>query len=144
MTSVPYLFSPNFTYQLDYNFKHKTIQILKTRDQSVYIKMQLDMIDTSWQGLQDKEALKMIFSRMKWVSDDSERRLHILTPYNLDCIFEIKGDENSDISPYLQLISVCKIGNLFTDTIKPDSPHYFHDPFLIPHTFVTDRLIRMN
>ena len=36
------------------------------------------MINTKWQGLQEKDALIMIFSRIKWEQDDSERRLRIL------------------------------------------------------------------
>ena len=94
--------------------------------------------------MQEKEALRMVFSRLRWQPDMSEKRIRILTPTNLDCIFEISGDKSSDSKPFLKLISVCKVDNLNTDIDELNSPHYFHDPYQIPTKNITDRLIRMN
>ena len=86
----------------------------------------------------------MVFSRIKWQPDDSENRLRILTPLNLDCIFEICGGDGTNVDPYLKLISVAKVDNLHTDIDELDSGHYYFDPFLCPAMNVTDRLIRMS
>ena len=51
---------------LDFDYQKKMIKIKRTSDQSVYIKLPVDMINTEWQGLQEREALVLIFSRIKW------------------------------------------------------------------------------
>ena len=104
------------------------------------------MIDTEWNGRPDSVAIDLVLSRMRWEPVDSETRLRIVTQNNLDCIFEIEGDLESDDESqrYLRLASVVKIDNLHTDMYSVDSPHYFHQPYSLGVGQVVERLIRMN
>lgn len=72
------------------------------------------MINLEWKDRPDSVAIDLILSRMRWEPCDSETRLRIVTQNNLDCIFEIEGDlETDDQSQrHLRLISVVKIDNL--------------------------------
>lgn len=47
-TSVPCLFSPNFTYQFDVNFRSKNFTILKSETRHVYMDIPKDLLSTSW------------------------------------------------------------------------------------------------
>lgn len=78
-TSAPYLFSPNFTFQLDFSYKEGTISILKTETQEVYLELPPDMINTEWRDLNENQAIDLIFSRIKWESDPDEDKLRIVT-----------------------------------------------------------------
>lgn len=91
-------------------------------------------------------AIDLILSRMRWEPCDSETRLRIVTQNNLDCIFEIEGDLDTDDQSqrHLRLISVVKIDNLQTDMYRVDSPHFFHQPYSLAVGEVVERLIRMN
>lgn len=116
------------------------------------MKIPTDMIQTEWPGLQNEEAIDMIFSRIKWESsdeDENDLKLRIATENNLDCIFKICKSKNSrnlqeSDRRYLKLISVCKIDNLYTDMNKQDSHHFFYEPFYVPPKDVVERLIRIN
>ena len=44
-TSVNYLFSPNFTYMIDYVYADKQIIIKKTEDQKVYVRIPTELIE---------------------------------------------------------------------------------------------------
>ena len=78
-TSVPYMFSPNFTYQLDFNYVDEQIVVLVTETQKVYMTFPADMMTTEYGELSEYEAIDLIFSRMKWEPDESERRIRICT-----------------------------------------------------------------
>ena len=142
-TSVPFMFSPNFKYQIDFDNKRKAIIILKTKKQKEYYRIPEDMINTEWKEAKEGEGLPLIFSRMKWVQDSKENRLHLVNQSNIDCIFEII-EHKEPSKRGLKLVSVCKIDNLNTDINKPDSPHFFYEPYKLEATHVTERLIRMN
>lgn len=45
-TSVPYLFSPNFKYQIDIDFNRQQFIIRDTRTESIYMRIPNDLIDT--------------------------------------------------------------------------------------------------
>ena len=47
-TSVPYLFSPNFTYQLDFNYRIKAFCIKEAETQYLYMWIPSDLINTQW------------------------------------------------------------------------------------------------
>ena len=102
-----------------------------------------DMINTEWEGLPDKAAIDLIFSRMTWFKDPKENKLRIITQANLDCIYEICEDPETG-EPFMKLISVCRIDNLHTDVDRADSPHYFKQPYTLKPNKVTERLIRLN
>lgn len=44
-TSVPYIFSPNFTYQIDFLFRSKQIVIRETKSQEIYMVLPADLIN---------------------------------------------------------------------------------------------------
>ena len=48
LTSVPFLFSPNFKYQLDYNYRKEEFIIRETEGQFLYLKIPKDFLTTSW------------------------------------------------------------------------------------------------
>lgn len=125
----------------------KTINIFKTETQEVYFSLPSDMINTEWRDLNDVQAIDMIFSRMKWVNDESELRLRIVTQTNLDCVFEICSTDMEDKDQsqrFMKLLSACRIDNMHTDNFRANSPHYFLDPFSVTTRLVTERLIRKN
>ena len=106
--------------------------------------MKKGMINTEWANCSQQDTLPLIFSRIWWVQDDEkDAQFHIVTQNNLDCIFRIIESEDESERD-LELISVCKIDNLFTDSKKTDSPHFFHEPYPLESIHVTERLIRMN
>ena len=146
-TSVPFLFSENFKYQLDFDAQRKTITVLLTETQEVYMELPSDMITTEWAGRQEEVALDLIFSRIKWEQHDNERRLRIVTQNNLDCIFEMRTTDQQDLDQsqrYLKLLSVCKVDNLHQNSVQLDSPPFYLDPKQLEPGDVTSRLIRMN
>lgn len=69
MTSVPFLFSPNFKFQLDFDYQSKQLIILRVRTQKVYLRVPTDLIDTIWNGMAGMNSLYLIFSRIRWESD---------------------------------------------------------------------------
>ena len=74
-TNLPYLFSPNFKYQLDYLYRTKQIIIRKSSTQEVYLFVPKDLISLEWRKAEGEEEIKVIFSRMSW---KSERVLRII------------------------------------------------------------------
>ena len=128
-TSVPYLFSPNFTYMIDFNFRAKQFMIRECATQNVYMRIPKDLLNTDWNGKTGDSSIKIICSRLTWLS---ERVLHIINEENLDSYFEMCTTDPSDQEPdarYLKLLSSVKIDNLIENQIKRDSPH------LIKHRF---------
>ena len=119
-TSVPFLFSPNFKHQLDFNFSAKTFEIKDVRSLDVILTIPKDMLDTDWKQISGEEAIKIITSRFCWIDDYTFR---VINDADLDCIFEIRQDEQKDPSDpkrtvlvnYLELISVVKVDNLHTN-----------------------------
>ena len=100
------------------------------------------MINTEWVTSAEKDALPLIFSHMKWVQDEHENRFHLVTQTNLDCIFELVPHPTIEKRGEINLISVVKIDNMYTDYWRPDSPHLFHEPYPLEQSYVTERLIR--
>ena len=47
-TSVPYIFSPNFDFQIDFRITTHQFLIRYTRDQQVYMYIRNDLISTDW------------------------------------------------------------------------------------------------
>ena len=111
----------------------------------MYLTLPEDLINTQWKNLPENAAIELIMSRMRW-DDVSEHRIRIVSQNNLDCIFDIDGDlESEDESKrFLSLKSVVKVDNLYTDFYRNDSPHYFHQPYSLRTDQVRERLIRMN
>ena len=116
---------------------------METAKQTTYYRIPTTMINTDWKAAKEGKALEMIFSRMKWVLDRNEIKLHIVNQSGIDCIFKLIQDEDPT-KRGLELVSVCRIDNLHTDVVKPDSPHFFYEPYVIENKYVTERLIRMN
>ena len=114
-TSVPYLFSPNFTYQLDFNYRAKQFCIKVTKTQYVYMYLPGDLVSTSFGSESEgQKAIQIICSRIKWEDDPNEKRLRIVNESNLDCLFEMRNDDPNDEhieDRYLKLLSVVKIDN---------------------------------
>ena len=83
---MPYLFSPNFKYQLDVNFQSQQLMIRKTRTQHVYMYIPNDLIRTTWQNMEGLAAIQIIFSRIKW---HDEKTIRVLNEGNIDCLYEM-------------------------------------------------------
>ena len=92
-TSVPYLFSPNFEYQLDFNVSKRQFVIIAMKTQFLYMEIPKDLLSTSWKNSSNLESLKIICSRFLWISD---RKFRIVNQANLDCIFEICDDQGKE------------------------------------------------
>lgn len=111
-TSVPYLFSPNFIYQFDFDYRARQFMIKEAETQFVYLNVPKDLMSTVWNSLEGEDSLKLICSRFKW---ESERVFRIVNQSNLDCLFEMCTTDpaDRDISKrYLKLISCVKVDNL--------------------------------
>ena len=62
-TSVPYLFSPNFTYQFDFNFRTKQFLIRETRTQNIYLIIPTDLVNMlEWDYAEGQGAIQIICS----------------------------------------------------------------------------------
>ena len=143
-TSVPYLFSPNFTYMIDFNYRAKQFIIRECETQNVYLRIPKDLLNTVWNGREGEGAIKIICSRMTWLS---ERVLRIVNEENLDCLFEMTSTDPKDETieaRHLKLLSIVKIDNLLENTIMRDSPHLIMHRTPMQPRDVLDRLIRMN
>lgn len=139
LTSFPFIFSPNFTYQFDFDYRAQNFLIRHSATQHIYMKIPRDLIDTTWNGMGGEKAIQMIASRFKWISEDSFR---IINESNMDCIFEICSSEESAISAeasldadqaaaerrYLKLVSCVKLDNRFENQKKLDARHFICEP----------------
>ena len=144
LTSAPYLFSPNFTYQLDFNYRARQFIIKESRSQDVYMSIPCDLLSTAWGSMDSEKAIKIICSRFKW---ESERIFRIVNIENLDCVFEMCSSDPSDKDPaarYLRLVSVVKIDNQHENMAKLDSPHLLSQRVSLEARDVLERLIRVN
>ena len=122
-TSVPYIFSPNFHYQLDFIYDTRQFVIRETSTQFIYMYIKRDLISTDWLQIKGEQAIKIICSRFKW---ESENRLRFVNASNLDCIFEIRTTDpkDEDINArYLELVSAVKIDNEHKNFYRLDSNH---------------------
>ena len=68
-TSVPYIFSPNFDYQIDFRITSGEFLIRHTHNQQIYMKIRNDLISTEWFRKSGEKAILLILSRFKWISD---------------------------------------------------------------------------
>ena len=141
---MPYLFSPNFTYFLDFNYNSREFVIKESKNQFVYYTFPRDLINTLWNNNSGEKALKIIASRFKW---QEEHVIRIINRSNIDCIFELTSTDPTDQDKsqrYLKLISSVKIDNLHVNTQNLDSPHLFFEPETLATEDVLERLIRQN
>ena len=123
-TSVPYLFSPNFTFQFDFNFRTRQFLIRKTRTQEIYMIIPNDLVSMEeWDYAEGQGAIQIICSRTMWYS---EKQLLIINESNIECIFDLcttdPKDESMD-ARYLKLVSSVKIDNEYENMRRRDSPH---------------------
>jgi len=139
-TSVPFIFSPNFTYQLDFNYGTKALVVRQTSTQEVYLELPTDLINTDWSGVSERMSIHMIFTHLKW---ESETSIRIVTQSRLDCILQMQCHEDP-LQRSFKLLSLSKIDNLFTDQVRMDSHHSLVHPFSLEAQDVLERLIRMN
>ena len=143
-TSVPYLFSPNFKYQLEFLYRSRQFIIRETRTQYVYLYIRKDLIKTDLSYLKGEQAIKLIVSRFKW---ESESRIRIINESNMDCMFAICSTDPEDKNVnarYLKLISAVKIDNEFENIYQLSSPHMIDDAVCLETRNVLERLIRIN
>ena len=92
-TSVPYLFSPNFTYQLDFNYRARQFEIKESRTQYIHMKIPKDLLDIEWDRKVGEDAIKLICSRISW---QSETLISIINESNIECLFEIRSTDPYD------------------------------------------------
>ena len=92
-TSYPYLFSPNFTYFLDFNYNSREFVIKESKNQFVYYTFPRDFFNTLWNNNSGSKALKIIASRFRW---EQENVIRIINKSNIDCIFELTSTDPAD------------------------------------------------
>ena len=127
MTSVPFLFSPNFKYQLDFNYRKEQFVIREVDGQKLYMRIPKDMIATRWREKTGWQAIKLIVSRFAWVT---ESVIRIINESNLDCLLEICSTDPKDeleSARYFKLLSAAKVDNLFENMYANDSAHLIWD-----------------
>ena len=56
--SVPYLYSPNFKYVLDFDYDKSQFVIKVTKTGLIHLKIPADLIKTSWGKMEFKNAIK--------------------------------------------------------------------------------------
>lgn len=133
--SLPYIFSPNFTHMLDFDYQKQQFVIKTTATGKVKLRIPNDLVSLTWGNMEFKDAIKQIASRFKWIN---EREFNFVNERNLDSIFRIEDDLT------VRLISTVKIDNLFENSYKRDSPHLLLQPTAHKSRDVLERLIRMN
>ena len=87
------------------------------------MKIPKDLLNTTWNQKDGEGPIKIICSRLTWVS---ESRICIINEENLDAIFDICSTDPRDEDlecRFLKLVSIVKIDNLHENRIKRDSPH---------------------
>ena len=89
LTSVPYLFSPNFKFHLDFHFRKEHFTIVETETQQIYYEIPKDFLPMTWNGTKGKNAINLICSRFSWLS---EKVFRFVNESNLDCYIEISTD----------------------------------------------------
>ena len=127
MTSAPYLFSPNFKYQLDFSYREEAFMIRESEGQLLYIRIPKDFITTHWHGRSDWKAIKIICSRFRWIT---EREFRFINESNLDCLIEMCTTDPDDLDRecrYFKLLSSVKVDNLQENLFTLDTPHLFFD-----------------
>ena len=93
---VNYLFSPNFTYMLDFSQRLGQFQIKKTETMHVYLSIPNDLLSIEYDGMQGMASIKMILSRMRWEGEDL---LRIVNTSSMDCIFQMATTDPEDQDP---------------------------------------------
>ena len=144
---MPVLFSPNFTYLFDINFRKKYFTIVEAKNRHVYMRIPNDLLKTSWNFLDQKQAVRLICSRLQWVSEKPKLRFRIINQSNIDCIFEVDHKGIFDDDPknrYLKLISAVKVDNLHENQNEIDSDHLLVQRKQLEDRNVLERLIRTN
>lgn len=56
-TSVPYLFSPNFVFQFDFDYSAKQFLIKEAATQKIYVEIPKDLMSINWNTLEGESAL---------------------------------------------------------------------------------------
>ena len=73
-TSAPFIYSANFTFQLDFDYRLGAITVLRSDTQKPYFKIPIDLLNVI-----DNSQVALVFSRLRWERHSSERRLRIAT-----------------------------------------------------------------
>ena len=142
--SVPVLFSPNFTYQFDINFRNENFTIIESKTRHIYMNIPSDLLSTYWNFLDKKQAISLIASRFKWVD---EKVFRIINQSNVDCLFEMVSTDPTDQDPSqrsLKLLSAVKIDNLRENQDTLDSDNLLVKRCTLDDENVFERLIRAN
>ena len=138
MSSVPFIFSPNFSYQIDFEYNTKQFLIRDTESQDMFLKVPGDLIKMSFGDVPSRTAaIKIIFSRMRW---ESERVLRVVNESNMDCLLEIVDGGSGNRR--LKLLSAVKVDNLWENHFRLDSRHLLSDRKSLAPRDVLARLIR--
>ena len=90
---MPFLFSPNFVLQFDFNFSEQYFFIRDAKSQFIYYYLPKDFINTIWNKMAEQNSVKIIASRFKWVTD---KVFCIINRSNLNCLFEICTNDPYD------------------------------------------------
>lgn len=80
------MFSPNFKYMLDFNYREKIFEIKEAKTQRIFLNIPRDLLNTDWNKMSGEAAIKIITSRFMWLSDDTFR---IIMQGDLDCMFKL-------------------------------------------------------
>ena len=94
--------------------------IKECKTQHIYLKIPIEQISTKWKEDTSPDAIKILFSRFRWLTD---RRFRIVNEDNLDCLFEMQGGKYVTVEERsIKLLSVVKVDNLHENMTKLDSP----------------------
>lgn len=118
ISSLPYSFSPEFKYYIDFLFKLKMFVIIDTDSEQIICKIPTDMLEISIPGLENIEAIKLMASKIAFIEPDIIR---VINKFDLDCFLLLEDDESIPPGPEgvtmksIRLISSVKLDNLHTN-----------------------------
>ena len=141
-TSVNYLFSPNFTYQLDYIYSEAKFVIRKTETQEIVFHIPNDLINLKKSNTEGggRMGVAIYASRINFVSEDM---IKIINDNQLECLFKIEAPTDGTKGT-LVLKSAVKMDNIASNFTTLDGPHLTLDPKVLNVDQTFERLIRNN
>ena len=83
-----FLFSNNFKYFIDFDFKANQIVIMKTKTQQPYYRIPTDMLNLNIQmGIKDMNMIPVVAKNICFDKFLDEKLIRIKNRDNVDCIF---------------------------------------------------------
>ena len=129
MTSVPFLFSPEFNYQIDFIYMLKIFVIVDLNTEEIVCRIPEDLLELKIEGVSEKIAFRILCSKIAF---HEEKVLKIINKFDVECFFRMDLDrEHLEATGKRQfklvLLSANKLDNQFTNKTELNCRHETFD-----------------